>query len=271
MPSKSNAKIVFGPRAVPAASSCSEATATTGAHGRLQRARGRAQHDRLAAHHLDDVVVAVLVGDQQQIGLEALDRRVVPLQAAALGERRHVAERIDRHRRLPRRQAEGRLPIPLNLHAAPLESGCRFARACALRRRDGPPSRRRALSARSARLATPTLRRRPDRRRSRTGTPRAGRSGTALRSDVGRTSGPVSTAWLVRAAARQGRGRRAGAGSGCSRGTRRRGSRRAAAAAARCAAAAPTPWACSPDASVEGSVAARPAIISVKKIPIEIT
>ena len=45
-PSRMKTKIVFGPRCVPAAASCSEATATTSPTGDSKRARGRAQHAR---------------------------------------------------------------------------------------------------------------------------------------------------------------------------------------------------------------------------------
>ena len=62
---------------------------------RVERAGGRADRDRVAADGLDAVVVAVLVRDQQQVGLEPLDRRVVEVDAVR-GRGRHVAERVDR-------------------------------------------------------------------------------------------------------------------------------------------------------------------------------
>ncbi len=75
---------------------------------RLQPARGRAQNLRVAADRLDAVVIDVLMGHQQQIRLDAVDRRIVELHPAARRHRRHVSERVDRHRRLRRAQDETR-------------------------------------------------------------------------------------------------------------------------------------------------------------------
>ena len=46
----------------------------------LETARRRAQDDRRAADRLDAVVIEMLVGDEQEVGIDAGDRRVVELQ-----------------------------------------------------------------------------------------------------------------------------------------------------------------------------------------------
>ena len=143
-------------------------------------------------------------------------------------------------------------------------SSGRLAGAC-LRvqgRRRGPRARR----------ASATRPPRSGRRRSRTRTPRAGRRGTGRRSGAGRTSWPVSTAWSCADSAGEHVRRRGGAGSGCSRGTRRTGSRPAAASATRCAVGGGDAVRLQARRSAcAGSVAASPMIISVKKMPIEST
>jgi hypothetical protein len=49
---------------------------------------------RLAGHDRGVVVVEVLVRDQEKLGIDPTDRRVLEAQAAA-GERLAVAERVD--------------------------------------------------------------------------------------------------------------------------------------------------------------------------------
>ena len=93
-PSRSKAKIVFGPRSVPAEASCSEATADHLADWRLQLARGGAQDGRLARDRLGAVVVDVLVGDQQEVDVVLLDRRIAEFDTA-IRKSGHVGERID--------------------------------------------------------------------------------------------------------------------------------------------------------------------------------
>jgi hypothetical protein len=80
-------------------------------------AGGRAQDHRVAADGIDRVVIAVLVGHEQQLGLDAGDRRIVPADATA-SEHRGV-EGIDEDGVLAVGQPEGGLAIPLNVHAAP--------------------------------------------------------------------------------------------------------------------------------------------------------
>ena len=90
---------------------------------RLQLPGGRAQDRRVAADGLDAVVIDVLVGHQQQLRLQPLDRRVVELDPVT---RRHadmspngsIATVVSGCA-----QTKGRLAVPLNLHAAPLCSG----------------------------------------------------------------------------------------------------------------------------------------------------
>src|SRR4051812_42765529 len=67
-PSRLNTKIVLGPRAVPAASSCSDAIAMTVADRRLEPPGGRADDMRVAGDRLDRGVVAMLVGHEQDVG-----------------------------------------------------------------------------------------------------------------------------------------------------------------------------------------------------------
>ena len=113
-------KIVFGPRSVPAPLVVLGRDRRHLADRRLQAARGRADQRRIAADRLDAVVVAVLVSDQQQVRLDALDRRVVELRCRGSRQRRHVAERVDDDRRtVVASKTERRLSVPLNLHAAP--------------------------------------------------------------------------------------------------------------------------------------------------------
>jgi hypothetical protein len=52
-------------------------------------------------------VVAVLVGDQQQVDVVGLDRRVVELEAAVGQQRPHVAEGVDEDLGLRAGQGEG--------------------------------------------------------------------------------------------------------------------------------------------------------------------
>ena len=58
---------MFGPRSVPATSSCSEAIAEHLADRRLEAPGRRADDCRLAADRVDAVVVDVLVGDEQEV------------------------------------------------------------------------------------------------------------------------------------------------------------------------------------------------------------
>ncbi len=89
---------------------------------RLQRAGGRAQDRGVAADRLDAVVVHVLVGHEQQIGLDALDRRVVELHPAARGHA-DMSPNGSMTTVCSARQAKRRLAIPLNLHVVPLGLG----------------------------------------------------------------------------------------------------------------------------------------------------
>ncbi len=84
---------------------------------------GRAQDRGVAADRIDAVVIHVLVRHQQQIRLDALDRRVVELHAATRRHRRHVRERVDRHGLVCGGEEKGGLAVPLNLHAVPLGWG----------------------------------------------------------------------------------------------------------------------------------------------------
>jgi len=58
-------------------------------------AGGCAQRLRLAADHLDGVVIAMLVGDEEQVDAVGLDRRVVELEAPVSQQRSHLAEGVD--------------------------------------------------------------------------------------------------------------------------------------------------------------------------------
>src|SRR5436309_4945126 len=86
-------------------------------------ASSRALRLRLATDHLDRIVVAMLVGDQQQIYVVGLDRRVVELEAPVGQQRPHVAEGIDEDLGLRAAQGEGGLSVPLNAHVAPPVAG----------------------------------------------------------------------------------------------------------------------------------------------------
>ena len=205
------------------------------------------------------------MGDQQQVGLDALDRRVVPLHAARSASADMSPNGSIDTVALARSRRERRLSIPLNPHAAPLVvvefAESRPARRYARR----PPARWRAsavlgvgrrrlarlvvvLAAAHQRGAPP----RSGRRRSRTANAscRPARNGAEIR--CGKNARPVSAAWLAAESAastcaptqvldrvvaeergEQDRHRRQRA---------RRGARRRRA----------TPWACRPDVSVCG-------------------
>ena len=87
--------MLFGPRWVPATSSCSEATATISPTGDSSLPAVERTSAGDAADRLDRVVVPVLVGHQQEVGVDVPDRRVVEAQAAR-GERARVACRTGR-------------------------------------------------------------------------------------------------------------------------------------------------------------------------------
>jgi hypothetical protein len=60
-------------------------------------------------------VIEVLVGDEQEVGADTVDRRVLELDPAR-GHRRGVAEGVDEDSRLRCAQAKRRLAVPVNLH-----------------------------------------------------------------------------------------------------------------------------------------------------------
>ncbi len=84
---------------------------------RLERARRRADHERLALDRVDAAVVDVLVRHEEDVGPDAHDRRVVEPQPARR-EHAHVGERVDDDRPLAAEQ-ERRLAEPADLHATP--------------------------------------------------------------------------------------------------------------------------------------------------------
>jgi hypothetical protein len=86
-PARVETNSVLAPRSVPATSSCSEATPSTSPIGDSRRPAV----ERSVTVRLDAVVVEVLVGDEQQVGLDAGDRGVVPTHAA-VEHRCHVWE-----------------------------------------------------------------------------------------------------------------------------------------------------------------------------------
>ncbi len=99
-PSSENTKIVFGP-----ACGAGDVVVLGGDRRRPRRAASRACPPSSAARPARrrsprPRCGRVLVRDQQQIWLHACDRGVVPLDPAVAAERRHVAERVDRHRSL---------------------------------------------------------------------------------------------------------------------------------------------------------------------------
>jgi len=102
------------------------------AQWRVVRPGGRAQHRRGAAHDLGAVVIAVLVRDQQEIGLHARDRRIGEAQAA-LGEARDAAaEGVDEDAPLALDQ-ERRLAVPADQHGILLVRCVMCAGPCAAR------------------------------------------------------------------------------------------------------------------------------------------
>ena len=155
-------------------------------------------------------------------------------------------------------KAERRLSVPLNLHAAasisswlsvPVRPCAPAARGLAPRMRDAAAAIRHATIANANAACRPAAERRCDQVREE------------------RAAGDVAAgARAVRQRVRAERCVR----SGCSRGTRRTGSRPAAACGPRGGGGA-TPCADRPAVIECGSVAARPRIISVKKIPIDRT
>jgi uncharacterized protein (DUF2126 family) len=75
---------------------------------------GDADHGGVALDARDAVVIAVVMGDQHEVGGDARYRRVVEAHAAP--ERRRVADRVEHHRRLGSGEQEGRLSEPADAH-----------------------------------------------------------------------------------------------------------------------------------------------------------
>ena len=129
------------------------------------------------------------MGDEQQVGSHARDRRVVPAHPA-LGQRPQVVEGVDEDRRRAVGEAERGLSVPLNLHVAPRVRPCadgggsvrRRARAarprgpCARRASARPPAAIRQATIANANAAC-----------------RPSRNGPEM--SVGKNELPVSAAW----------------------------------------------------------------------------
>ena len=109
-----------------------------------------------------------------------------------------------------------------------------------------------------ARRAAATPRPRSGRRRSRTANAACSPSRNGPEIRLGKNELPGERRLVVRRQRREHVRRRAGAGSGCSRGTRRTGSTPAAACATWCAVGGATPCACSPALSVCGQRRGQP-------------
>ena len=146
---------------------------------RLVRPRGRPQHHGIAADGADAVVVPVLVGDEQQVGGDALDGRVLPAHPA-VPQRREIVEGIDEDGGVAVGSRKADCPyhsscMLLLCDSAGLEARLATAGSASATRGVRPPRSRRAAATRHASMAKRT--------------PRAARRGTARRSGSGRTCG----------------------------------------------------------------------------------
>jgi hypothetical protein len=87
-------------------------------HDLAERSRmgaGRADDRRIAADDVGSIVVEVIMSQQDQVRLDAFDRRVAPLDAA-ISQPRHVAERVDEDAVLLADQQECGLAVPADAH-----------------------------------------------------------------------------------------------------------------------------------------------------------
>ena len=124
IPPKEKTKSVFGPRCVPATSSCSDAMPTTSPTGDSwvpASARSTTGSPPIAPTPLWSRCSWVT---SRRSALTPSIARVVPAQPAA-AYRGQVVERVDEDRRAAVGQAERRLAVPLKLHAAPSGRGRR--------------------------------------------------------------------------------------------------------------------------------------------------
>jgi hypothetical protein len=108
-----NTKIVLSPRCVPAAWSCSDAIAMTSPIGESRRPAVERRIEGSPPSVSDAVLIQVLVRDQQQVRLDALDRRILELHPSR-GQRRDVAEGVDKDRSVVSGQPKRGYAVPIN-------------------------------------------------------------------------------------------------------------------------------------------------------------
>ena len=96
---------LLAPRSVPATSSCSAATPSTSPIGDSRRPAVERTVTGVATDGIDTVAVDVLVGNEREVGLIAVDRGAVRAQAVVEHER-HVPEGVRRRRRESAGQAK---------------------------------------------------------------------------------------------------------------------------------------------------------------------
>jgi hypothetical protein len=87
------------------------------AERRLVRPRLR-QHDRVAADRLHRVVVEMIMRDEQHVGFDSLDGRVVPLPVVPAHGTGDVAERVDEDPMLLPGEQERGLAVPADEHSS---------------------------------------------------------------------------------------------------------------------------------------------------------